>query len=346
MRGQLGIVAILTLALGLWASPSWGPVLIDRSPTSPFALFGRDDLRVGRRFAFYESVARKEHHRPFRCTRLWARAHACTVRTTDIPALITLVVDSSDRVILLGYSPSVRLRAGEQDAPAQYEPGVSAAILAELTANTKTSWDSIGASVDTSFRWAKGERWEDATGRWTARVWYVAQAPRTQQSAREVELLTELPAGIAVADEPAMRALVRARPAVIGEQVPTNILDELAYPVHGDAEKASRPTHLLSATDRMHRVEMDLRTLLAAQDLYYSHTYGYTSDLSVLKFVPSAGVDIQFGSVTAHGWVATATTASLERRSCVVWQGAVGHRPRTVRGRHTERPSEIVCDAL
>ena len=88
MRGHWKIVALVTLALGLWASPSWGPVLVDRSPTSPFALFGRDDLRVGRRFGFYESVARKEHHRPYRCTRLWARAHACRVRTTDIPAVI------------------------------------------------------------------------------------------------------------------------------------------------------------------------------------------------------------------------------------------------------------------
>jgi hypothetical protein len=346
LRGHWAIVAFVTLALGLWASPRWRPVLVDRSPTSPFSLFGRDDLRVGRRFAFYESVARKEHHRPFRCTRLWARAHACTVRTTDIPALITLVVDSSDRVILLAYSPSARLRVGEQYAPAQYEPGVSAAILAELTANTKTAWDSIGSSVDTSSTWANGERWEDPTGRWTARVWYAARASGPQPSAYGRELLAELPARISVADEPRVRALVRARPLAIGDQDPPNVLEELAYPVHGDAQKASLPTHLLSATDRMHRVETDLRTLLAAQDLYHSHTYGYTRDLSLLKFVPSAGVDIEFGSVTAHGWVATATTASWENRSCVVWQGAVGHRPRTARGRYTEKPSEIVCDAL
>jgi hypothetical protein len=343
LRTPLAVLTAGTLALGVWVSPTWAPVLVDRTPTSPFALFGRNDLRVGRRFGFYESVARTEQHRPFDCARLWARAHACTVQTTGLPGLVTLVVDSTDHVILIGYSPSARLRAGERDALAQKEPRISAAILAELTATMKTSWDSIGASVDTSFSWADAERWEDASHRWSARVWYARQSPPPGDAGAR-ELLAELPAGMSVSDEPAMRALVRARPAVFDEQVPSSILDELAHRVNGDAQRASLPTHLLSPADRMHRVEMDLQTLLVAQRLYHTHTSAYTRDLSSLRFVASPGVEIRFVTATPFGWAATATTASLERRSCVVWEGAVGHRPRTARGRHTEQAAQIICD--
>jgi hypothetical protein len=343
VRAPLVAVAAGTLAFGVWVAPTWAPVLLDRTPTSPFALFGRDDMRAGRRFGFYESAARKEQHRPFRCARLWARAHACTVQTTGLPGRITLVVDSTDRVILIGYSPSARLRAGARDAQAQHEPPVSAAVLAELTATMKTAWDSIATSADTSFAGADAERWEDASQRWTARVWYADQYVLPQR-VRYGELLAELPAGMSIADEPAMRALVSARPAVIGEEVPTTILDELAHRVNGDAQRSSLPTHLLSPVDRMHRVELDLQTLLAAQSVYYSHTSAYTRDLNTLKFVASPGVEIRFVTATPHGWVATASTASLERRSCVVWEGAVGRRPRTARGRHTEQAGAIVCD--
>ena len=342
MRTQWAVLTAGTVALGVWVSPMWAPMVADPSPVSSFALFGRDDLRAGRRFAFYEAAARKAQHRPYRCTRLWARAHVCRVRSIDIPGEITLVVDSTDHAILIGFVPSAALRRGERDALAPRDPRLSAAILAERTAVMKTSWDSIGVSVDTSLSWADAERWDDPGARWSARIWYAHQnvAPR---EARDVPLVAELPNGISIADTPAMRALVRARPRFDDDTVPS-MLEALAYRVTGDAQRSTLPSHLLSPAEQMRRVEMDLRTLLAAQNVFHGNTHGYTGSLTTLKFVASPGVQVHFVTVTDHGWIATATMLGLGNRNCVVWEGAVGRRPHTARGRHTERSGEIVCD--
>ena len=344
MRPRTTLLALGALALGAWVSPTLAPMLSHQAPLSPFALFGRDDMRAGRRFALYESAARKEQHRPYRCKRLWARALVCSVETIEIPGELTLVVDSTDHAILIGFAPSPKLRVGERDARALQDPQTSAAILAEMTAVMKTAWDSTGtSSVDTTLVGADAMRWVDRSGRWIARVWY-ERPKRTPRFPHDSALLAELPDGLVIADLPAMKALVSVRRAIDELQIPLGMLGELARPVTGDAQRAALPPDLLSPRDAIRRMEMDLRTLLVAQGVFHGNTSAYTRDFDVLKFLPSPGVQVRFVTATAHGWVATTTFVGLANRSCVVWEGAVGRRPRTLRGRSTERAAEIVCD--
>src|SRR5919206_2734393 len=60
---------------------------------SPFALFGRDDMRAGLRFESLRDMAKKESVKQFDCLPLWARAQRCAVPIEG--GVLVAIVDST-----------------------------------------------------------------------------------------------------------------------------------------------------------------------------------------------------------------------------------------------------------
>src|SRR5919198_3035576 len=77
---------------------------------SPFALFGRRDMRAGLRFDVLRDAAAKESAKQYECVPLWAKARRCTVPID--PGTLTAIVDSTDRVIRLLAATDPMLRNG------------------------------------------------------------------------------------------------------------------------------------------------------------------------------------------------------------------------------------------
>jgi type IV pilus assembly protein PilA len=80
----------------------------------------------------------------------------------------------------------------------------------------------------------------------------------------------------------------------------------------------------------------DLRNLATAQEGYYYSNNSYSSNLSQLNLVPSAGVTISVPEATAGGWSGSATHVSLGAEKCTVYFGtATALSPATLEGRIT-----------
>jgi type IV pilus assembly protein PilA len=80
----------------------------------------------------------------------------------------------------------------------------------------------------------------------------------------------------------------------------------------------------------------DLRNLATAEEGYYYSNNSYSSNLSQLNFVPSAGVTIAVPEATSGGWSGSATHQSLGAETCTVYFGtAAAVSPATLEGRIT-----------
>jgi len=80
----------------------------------------------------------------------------------------------------------------------------------------------------------------------------------------------------------------------------------------------------------------DLRNLATAEEGYYYSNNAYSSNLSQLNFLSSAGVTIAVPEATSGGWSGQATHASLGAEKCTVYFGtATAISPATLEGRIT-----------
>ena len=80
----------------------------------------------------------------------------------------------------------------------------------------------------------------------------------------------------------------------------------------------------------------DLRNLATAEESYYYSNNAYSTNLSQLNYLSSAGVTITVPEATAGGWSATATHVSLGAETCTVYFGtAAPVAPSTLEGRIT-----------
>ena len=59
---------------------------------SPFALFGRKDMRAGLRFDVLRDAATKESAKQYECVPLWSKARRCSVPIES--GVLTAIVDS------------------------------------------------------------------------------------------------------------------------------------------------------------------------------------------------------------------------------------------------------------
>ena len=95
---------------------------------------------------------------------------------------------------------------------------------------------------------------------------------------------------------------------------------------------------LLNTRERSYvaTLQSDLRNLAVAQEAYYYQHGVYTSDMSQLIFVPTAGVTITAASV--QGWSATATHPLADPGMCAIFYGSP-----TVRPAPATAEGEIAC---
>jgi hypothetical protein len=103
----------------------------------------------------------------------------------------------------------------------------------------------------------------------------------------------------------------------------------------------------LDAVDPSVQMRVDLRNLVRSQDTYFGlqGVYARRTEPFALQYLWHRGVTITILSANDASWSAKATSARRPGKSCVIWLGAVPHRPATEAQRRVpERPGIPVCD--
>lgn len=293
--------------------------------TSPFALFGRDDMRAGLPFHVLDDAAHKESFRQYQCVPLWAKARRCSL-PIETGRLIA-IVDSTDHVIRL-------LVATDSTSPSRNDVH-GLLIFRDVVRETRASWDSAGTlrrdgiEADTPYL-----RWLDRTARWGASLWYShAHRMNAQRSAAamDAELAMALPDSLGVTDWPAYSLLMERQPMAVA---PKSVAETPTV------AQASTPT----PDELLTILRSDLRALTIAEEGAVHANGNYETRLDRLPVKPSPGVRLELIAATPDGWSAIATHASLPGVSCVVYAGDAKAPPATRKQNRRGAPGEIVCD--
>ena len=292
---------------------------------SPFALFGRNDMRAGLRFEMLRDMAKKESVRQFECLPLWAKAQRCTVPIEG--GLLVAIVDSTGRVVRLLAAPDSLIRSGV-NVHGQL-------IMRDVVRDTRAAWDSVGTlrRYD-SDPLAPQLLWVDRTQRWGGSLWYSrahrADVPSSSQAAMDAELAMTLPESLGVTDLAAYTLFVQRRPAPPPAPPPTRVTVTPAPP--------PTPDEILTM------LRSDLRAVTAAQEGALHTTGAYKTRFDQLLLTPSPGVLVDFVQPTIEGYSAVATHPDLPGISCVVYAGDVRNPPVTRKLGRRGTVGEVVCD--
>ncbi len=293
---------------------------------SPFALFGRDDMRAGMRFESLRDAAKKESVKQYDCMPLWAKAQRCSVPIEG--GVLVAIVDSTGRVIRLLTAPDSLIRSGI-NVHGQL-------IMREVVRDTRAAWDSVG----TLRRYdndplAPQLVWVDRTQRWGGTLWYSrahrADVPRSSDAAMDAELAMTLPESLAVTDLPAYALFTQRRPTPAPAPAPRRVF--VAPP-----PTPPTPDELLTM------LRSDLRAVTAAQEGALHTTGEYKTRFEQLQLTPSPGVHVEFIQPTIEGYSAVATHPDLPGVSCVVYAGEVRNPPVTRKLGRRGTVGEVVCD--
>ena len=325
LAAALSLSATLTVACG--SASDLGDRLAGHRG-SPFALFGRKDMRAGLRYDALRDAATKESVKQFECVPLWMKARRCSVPIET--GLLVAIVDSTDRVIRLLASTDPMLRNGI-NVHGQL-------IFRDVVHDTRAAWDSAGTSRrDDTDPTSPELRWLDRTQRWAGSLWY-SRGHRadvaTSAAARDAELAVTLPESIGVTDLPSYSLFMQKRPAA-----PPQTRSVTPRVVTGPAPRPT-PEELVTM------LRSDLRALTAAEEGAIHRTGEYESHLDQLLLTPSPGVQIDMLSATGDGWSAMATHPELPGVSCVVFAGDVAQRPATLLQARRGAAGDVVCDSL
>jgi len=293
---------------------------------SPFALFGRNDMRAGMRFETLRDAARKESVKQYECLPLWSKAQRCAVPIEG--GVLVAIVDSTGRVIRLLTAPDSLIRSGV-NVHGQL-------IMRDVVRDTRAAWDSVG----TLRRYdndplAPQLLWVDRTQRWGGTLWYSrahrADVPRSSESATDAELAMTLPESLAVTDLPAYTLFSQRRPTPPPVPAPTRVV--VAPP-----PAPPTPDEILTM------LRSDLRAVTAAQEGALHTTGEYKTRFEQLQLTPSPGVHVEFVQPTIEGYSAVATHPGLPGVSCVVYAGDVRNPPVTRKLGRRGTVGEVVCD--
>ena len=323
MHCAAGASALLTMACGSASD------LADRIAghrASPFALFGRDDMRAGLRFETLRNAAKKESVKQYDCLPLWAKAQRCRIAIEG--GVLVAIVDSANRVIRLVTAPDSLIRTGV-NVHGQL-------IMRDVVRDTRAAWDSVGTlrRYDTD-PLAPQLLWVDRTQRWGGTLWYSrahrADVPRSSDAALDAELAMTLPESLGVTDLPAYTLFAQRRPAPAPVPAPTRVATSPAPPP---------PT----ADEILTMLRSDLRAVTAAQETALHTTGEYRTTFDELQLTPSPGVHVDFVNPTIEGYGAVATHPGLAGISCVVYAGDVRNPPATRKLGRRGTVGEVVCD--
>jgi hypothetical protein len=193
--------------------------------------------------------------------------------------------------------------------------------------------------------WAASGTHPDMPGRDC--VIYVGRAHGAPTTLKSVRSGRE---GVPVCDaSPVVRPVTPAAPRTAS--APTT-------PAPGAAAAAQAPTpaatsalpdtgSALDAVDPSVQMRVDLRNLVRSQDTYFGlqGVYARRTEPFALQYLWHRGVTITILSANDASWSAKATSARRPGKSCVIWLGAVAHRPATeAQRRIPEQPGTPVCD--
>ena len=322
MHCAAGVSALLTIGCGSASD------LADRIAgrrASPFALFGRDDMRAGLRFETLRNAAKKESVKQYECLPLWAKAQRCTMGIDG--GVLVAVVDSADRVIRLVTAPDTLIRTGI-NVHGQL-------IMRDVVRDTRAAWDSVGTlrRYDTD-PLAPQLLWVDRTQRWGGTLWYSrahrADVPRSSDAALDAELAMTLPESLGVTDLPAYALFAQRRPTP---------------PVPAPTRVAAAPTPPPPTADEiLTMLRSDLRAVTAAQEGALHTTGEYRTRFEQLFLTPSPGVRVELVNPTIEGYSAVATHPGLPEISCVVYAGDVTNPPATRKLGRRGSVGEVICD--
>ena len=323
MHHAAGLSALLTIGCGSASD------LADRIAghrASPFALFGRDDMRAGLRFETLRNAAKKESAKQYECLPLWAKAQRCVIQIEG--GVLVAVVDSADRVIRLLAAPDSFIQNGVNIH--------GQLIMRDVVRDTRAAWDSVGTlrRYDTD-PFAPQLLWVDRTQRWGGTLWYSrahrADVPRSSDAARDAELAMTLPESLGVTDQPAYTLFAQRRPAPPPAPAPVRVAATPTPP-------PPTPDEILSM------LRSDLRAVTAAQEGALHTTGEYRTRFEQLQLTPSPGVHVEFVNPTIEGYSAVATHPDLPGVSCVVYAGDVRNAPATRKLGRRGTVGEVVCD--
>jgi len=292
---------------------------------SPFALFGRDDMRAGLRLDALRKVASKESVKQYECMPLWVKAQRCSLAIET--GMLTAVVDSTGRVIRLLASTDPVLRNGI-NVHGQL-------IYRDVVRDLRLAWDSVAtARLDDSDPDSPEMRWIDRTQRWGGDLWYTrlhrASVPRSSGAALAAELAMSLPDSIGVTDMPAYALFAQRRPA--------------SSPLVPRSTKVHVPSVPPTIEEIIGMMRSDLREITIAEEEALHRTGSYEDDPNRLQLTTSDDVRLQLVEPTGEGWSAIASHPRVPGVTCVVYAGNVVTKPATAKeGRHGP-PGEIVCD--
>jgi len=321
---QCGVVTATALVVGCGSTSD----ITDRIAghrASPFALFGRTDMRAGMRYETLREAAKKESVRQYECLPLWAKAQRCSV-VIESGALIA-IVDSSGRVIRLLATTDPMLRGADMHGQL---------LLRDVVRDTRMAWDSVGAlHRNDGDPLAPELFWLDRTQRWSGTLWYSrahrADVPAASSAATDAELAMTLPESIGVTDSPAYALFWQLHPA------PREV--RRIVPV-------APPPVPPSADDILTMLRSDLRALTIAEEETVHRAGAYETHLDHLNLAPSPGVRVELLHATVDGWSAMATHAGLPGMSCVVYAGDVATPPATRKSGRRGIAGEVACDRL
>lgn len=68
-------------------------------------------------------------------------------------------------------------------------------------------------------------------------------------------------------------------------------------------------------------MKSDLKNLASQQEIYYSDTYFYTADHTLLGFVESQAVTVTITDASSSGWQASAVHQALAGLGCEIYYG-------------------------
>ena len=323
MHHAAGLCAALTIGCGSASD------LADRIAghrASPFALFGRDDMRAGLRFETLRNAAKTESVKQYECLPLWAKAQRCVIPIEG--GVLVAIVDSADRVIRLVTAPDSLIHSGV-NVHGQL-------IMRDVVRDTRAAWDSVGTlhRYDTD-PLAPQLLWLDRTQRWGGTLWYSrahrADVPRSSEAATDAELAMTLPESLGVTDLPAYALFAQRRPAPPPVPAPTRVAFTPAPP-------PPTPDEILTM------LRSDLRAVTAAQEGALHTTGAYKTRFEQLFLTPSPGVRVELVNPTIEGYGAVATHPDLPGVSCVVYAGDVANPPSTRKLGRRGTVGDIVCD--
>lgn len=108
-------------------------------------------------------------------------------------------------------------------------------------------------------------------------------------------------------------------------------------PAAAQSQASSAPVDLTEARKA-------LRSIVVAQETFYSNNSHYSPDLAALNLSLGDSVTVKLTETRPNAWAGSATIKGRTNVSCVVMIGGVSSVPATAQGRAAKAEGAVLCD--